>query len=343
MKPLLIELFCGLGAVSKVFEEEGWRCIGFDIERHVYGPERYPCQLVLQDCLTLLGRQFREADFIWASPPCQEYSYMAMPWSRAKKKAELIRQSEDEQKRLTALFDACFRIQREACIAAGRHIPMVVENVKGAQPWVGRAKANFGSFYLWGDVETVNGNIVAGGMKFGEGILRAPGRVPLKSIGPQNRNGELYSQGINKMRESQKVPGFNFHQFEQTGQPGGSFQSAAVNGVKVSGMNWSDRSRPAQGFNMEAIKRLNEGTKTIGHVNKRDGHAHTRCLTNQRESDGVKQHLSGPAWFDEGAAKFSSASSSRKAASAMIAKIPEPLARHFARVFKPAARREAIA
>ena len=42
--------------------------------------------------------------------------------------------------------------QREACEAAGRHIPLVVENVRGAQKWVGRARWNFGSFYLWGDV-----------------------------------------------------------------------------------------------------------------------------------------------------------------------------------------------
>ncbi len=55
-------------------------------------------------------------------------------------------------KRLTALFDACFRIQREACAAAGRHIPLIVENVRGAQKWVGRAKWHYGSYYLWGDV-----------------------------------------------------------------------------------------------------------------------------------------------------------------------------------------------
>jgi hypothetical protein len=53
---------------------------------------------------------------------------------------------------LTALFDACFRIQREACAAAGRQIPLVVENVCGAQLWVGRAKWHYGSYYLWGDV-----------------------------------------------------------------------------------------------------------------------------------------------------------------------------------------------
>lgn len=29
---------------------------------------------------------------------------------------------------------------------------MVVENVKGAQPWVGSARWHYGSFYLWGDV-----------------------------------------------------------------------------------------------------------------------------------------------------------------------------------------------
>src|SRR5258708_35162771 len=51
-----------------------------------------------------------------------------------------------------ALFEACFRIQREACEAAGRHIPLIVENVRGAQKWVGRARWNYGSFYLWGDV-----------------------------------------------------------------------------------------------------------------------------------------------------------------------------------------------
>ena len=128
--------------------------IGFDIERHVYGEHRYPAQLVVQDVLTLHGSQFRDADLIVASPPCQEYSYMAMPWKLAKAKAAAIRADTTgaEIERLNRLFNACFRIQREACEAAGRHIPMVVENVKGAQPWVGRARWSFGSFYLWGDV-----------------------------------------------------------------------------------------------------------------------------------------------------------------------------------------------
>ena len=126
--------------------------MGFDIERHDYGTGGYPAQLVLQDVLTLHGRQFRDAALIVASPPCQEFSYMAMPWSRAKAKRAAILADPAERKRLTALFDACFRIQREAIEAAGHFIPLVVENVRGANEWVGRSRWNFGSFHLWGDV-----------------------------------------------------------------------------------------------------------------------------------------------------------------------------------------------
>jgi hypothetical protein len=153
-KPLCIDLFCGVGGATEGAILEGYNCVGFDIERHVYGEHRYPAQLVIQDCLTLHGSQFKDAAFIWASPPCQEYSYMAMPWSLAKAKAAAIRADTTgaEMERLNRLFNACFRIQREACEAAGRHVPMVVENVRGAQPWVGRARWGYGSFMLWGDV-----------------------------------------------------------------------------------------------------------------------------------------------------------------------------------------------
>lgn len=152
MKPLAIDLFCGLGGWTEGLLAEGYYVVGFDIEQHVYGDKRYPGQLVIQDVLTLHGSQFKTAALIVASPPCQEFSYMAMPWSLAKEKRARIKADPAEQKRLTALFDACFRIQSEASEAAGRHIPMVVENVRGANEWVGRARFNTGAFYFWGDV-----------------------------------------------------------------------------------------------------------------------------------------------------------------------------------------------
>src|SRR3982751_1775014 len=91
MKPLAIDLFCGLGGWTEGLLAEGYFVVGFDIERHEYGEERYPANLVLQDVLTIHGRQFKNADLIVASPPCQEYSYMAMPWSKAKQKAREYR------------------------------------------------------------------------------------------------------------------------------------------------------------------------------------------------------------------------------------------------------------
>jgi hypothetical protein len=153
-KPLAIDLFCGLGGWTDGLIAEGYEVIGFDIEQHVYGDMRYPAQLVIQDVLTLHGSQFKDAALIVASPPCQEYSYMAMPWKLAKAKAAAIKADTTGESlvKLNRLFNACFRIQAEASLAAGRHIPLVVENVRGAIPWVGRSRWNFGSFHLWGDV-----------------------------------------------------------------------------------------------------------------------------------------------------------------------------------------------
>jgi hypothetical protein len=142
MRALAIDLFCGLGGWTEGLLAEGYEVVGFDNERHVYGDHRYPAQLVVQDVLTLHGSQFRNAALIVASPPCQAYSYRAMPWKRAKALPPPD----------NTLFEACFRIQREAIEAAGRHIPLVVENVRGAQKWVGRARWTFGAFALWGDV-----------------------------------------------------------------------------------------------------------------------------------------------------------------------------------------------
>ena len=146
---------------------------------------------------------------------------MAMPWKLAKAKAAAIRADETgaELERSNRLFNACFRIQREACAAAGRHIPMVIENVRGAQPWVGVARWNFGSFYLWGDVPA----LMPVGRKY---------KTSGMNWSDQTKRGQDFTRiaGAQAM-DGRKVPGFRFD------GSGKSFQSASVAGVK-NGNDW---------------------------------------------------------------------------------------------------------
>ena len=144
MTPICYDLYCGLGGFSEGFLSEGYRCIGFDIEAHNYGTGGYPGELRIRDILSIHGSELKDATCIVGSSPCQEFSYRAMPWKRAKELPPPYLGIE--------LFNAQFRIQREAIEAAGHYIPMVVENVRGAQKWVGQARYHYGSFYLWGDV-----------------------------------------------------------------------------------------------------------------------------------------------------------------------------------------------
>ena len=167
-----------------------------------------------------------------------------MPWKRAKALPPPD----------NALFDACFRIQREACEASGHFIPLVVENVCGAQKWVGRAKWHYGSFYLWGDV---------------------PALMP--------------------MTNRAKVGGARLR--DEIKNTGGSWFDIAHNTTSGTGRNPDWRNDP--------------------------------------RDHGVKHHGSDPVWFDTGPASHGSQSSSRKAASARIAKIPFALARHIARAWYP--------
>lgn len=216
-KPLAIDLFCGLGGWTEGLLAEGYHARGYDIEAHEYGEEKYPGELILADVMTLHGSQFADAALIVASPPCQEFSYMAMPWSRAKQIARALRGQDvfpdgytgsRTLAELTALFDASFRIQREASEAAGRHIPLVVENVRGCVPWVGPAAWNYGSYYLWGDVPALMPHTLAA----------------LKTNGaPHVRDGEAHTKRLtNPAEHGHKNPGFRFD------GSGKSFQSESV-------------------------------------------------------------------------------------------------------------------
>jgi C-5 cytosine-specific DNA methylase len=266
--PLAIDLFCGLGGWTEGLLAEGYDVVGFDIECHQYGEHRYPAQLVVQDILTLHGSQFKDAALIVASPPCQEYSYMAMPWTLAKAKAAAIRADTTgrELERLNRLFNACLRLQLEASVAAGHHVPMVIENVKGAQPWVGRARWNFGSFYLWGDV---------------------PALMP---------------QAIKNL----KIQSPHYLWLRDPGRANGKYAASKNNG----GGSWFNIGSPGQ-------KMLSNNP--------------VHALSGVKGSDGYERdHQNAFGWAKP---RTGSGSEARKAASALIAKIPLPLSRHIAAVY----------
>lgn len=298
---LVIELFCGKFGWSAGALELGAKAIGFDIE-HLphHGSVPDGAELVIQDVLTLRGRQFKHADLILASPPCQKYSWLAMPWSRSKsehsKAAKALRKEWEENGPDNRLFNACFEIQKDACRAAGRYIPMVVENVRGAQEWVGPAKANFGSFYLWGDVAMVGKRIVAR-PQFGSGL--SPGES-FKGGG-----GSWFAIANNTNGHSMNP----VHALTAAGNKGiATDRATLLDGT--GGTSW-----------FGAGKRADPRTTPINP----DG---TRTMP-----DGTKI---GGDWFSDPNStcrKHGSRSSARKAASAQIAKIPLELSRFIARSY----------
>jgi hypothetical protein len=255
VKPLVIDLYSGLHGWCEGFLPEGYRCIAFDLFDmcDLLGVRRPKgIRLVLRDVCTLTGAaliaEYGIPAVIVASPPCQKYSYMAMPWKRAKEMIRYYESSAERRAELTLLFDTCFRLQREASEAAGRYIPLIVENVRGAQKWVGQAMWHFGSYYLWGDVPALMPITLSAKLKYGK--------------------------------------------------------------VCFSPAEW------------ELVR---GGDKTINHPNKRAGL--------KAAQDGQGGYGGNFGWDGTPLRRGNSKSDSRKAASALIAKIPFPLAQHIARTF----------
>mgnify|MGYP000322794591 CR=1 FL=1 len=266
-KPICVDLCCGLGGWAEGFIAEGWDVIGFDIfdmAAETGLPRAAGMQLVLQDILTVTGQQFRgKVSCITASPPCQKFSYMAMPWTRAKAMIKEYEASEEKRRELTALFDACVRIGKEA------GVPTIIENVRGAQRWIGRSRHAYGSFHLWGDV---------------------PALMPMTVMAQKfNPDGTAHGQGSWFGIADSKNRG--------TKNSGGSWFNIGSPGQKVTNQN-----------------PVNDWIKN-------------------KDADGYER--SHPQAFGWKATRTSSKSSKRKAASALIAKIPLPLSRYIASVYKP--------
>lgn len=133
MKPLALDLCCGKGGWTIGLQAAGWEVIGFDIEAWPGYPGD---KLIVGDVREVDGTLFKHASLVCASPPCQEFSYRHLPFGRVKNLPPPDR----------SIWEACIRIAKEA------EAPLILENVVGAQPFMGKATRHYGSYYLWGDL-----------------------------------------------------------------------------------------------------------------------------------------------------------------------------------------------
>lgn len=125
MMPLMLDLFAGLGGASQAMRDRGWTVTTVDAD------PRFATTITAD----VTGWRWESAtpDLLWASPPCSDFARESMPWCRTGRTPDF------------ALVDATIRLVREI-----RPRFWVLENVRGAQRWLGRAPAHYGPFYLWG-------------------------------------------------------------------------------------------------------------------------------------------------------------------------------------------------
>lgn len=131
-RPLAVDFYCGTGGWTRGLKAAGFRVIGVDMVRFA----DYPGDVFIQsDVRQIDAGAFSGARLFVASPPCQGFSKHG--------RAGLF-------KNLAPPSIACVVAVRRLAKQAG--VPLVMENVRAAEKFIGPAKAHYGPYYLWGDV-----------------------------------------------------------------------------------------------------------------------------------------------------------------------------------------------
>jgi len=160
----LLDLFCGRWGWSRAFAARGWECVGVDL---VEPPEiPHGCTFVNANVLdfgvcngkvcSLSGHAW-DIDFIVASSPCEQFSLHGMKHFHPNPP-------------YPALGAALFNHTRHLCASSG--LPYVMENVRAAEKFVGKAINRCGPFYLWGNAVPP---LLHLGIKKGNRFRGAPG------------------------------------------------------------------------------------------------------------------------------------------------------------------------
>jgi hypothetical protein len=131
---LMIDLFAGRLGWSKGFLAEGWTVRAYDLNLpNIEIP--HEVEFLQVDVLSLTAKDLLDADFICASSPCEQFSVHCMKHFHPNPK-------------YPELGIRLFEHTRSICEASG--LPYVMENVRCAEKFVGRAVNHCGPFYLWG-------------------------------------------------------------------------------------------------------------------------------------------------------------------------------------------------
>jgi DNA (cytosine-5)-methyltransferase 1 len=105
-----LDLFCGAGGASKGIHDAGFNdVVGVDNTPGL----NYPYEYYIEDAVDFMAMGLSDFDFIWASPPCQAYS-----WSSACRRNEGVEYSD------------LVEITRHYLKKSGK--PYIIENVVGA-------------------------------------------------------------------------------------------------------------------------------------------------------------------------------------------------------------------
>ena len=153
----MYDLFSGLGGASQAFVENGWSVQRFEINPELANPESdsyvpltNEIDITNQNMYWLFNHKKNDVDFLWASPPCDQFSLaFPAPRSVASRNGELDKYDPDMKPLLATL--EIIRLVKPRYWA--------IENVQGAiryfEPHIGKHRIKIGSMYLWGNFPMV--------------------------------------------------------------------------------------------------------------------------------------------------------------------------------------------